>query len=956
MTDAESAYLPWLRRGIATAITRREGDAGTVPRAKVSIAISLNEGSFTAKSDLTLLGSGDVTGLDPRSVIRVWPRAGVYDAASNFLPLLELDQADLPWRYTPARADAKGRLRPWLCLIALKRDEFELTQQPDATHPLPVISVEKDAPLPNLAQAWAWAHVQVEGTKQPTTTSVAAMLKDDSKRLIARLLCPRRLEARTPYTAFLVPTFERGRLAGLSAEPIQDSVDALQEAWATSRNAAVDLPYYYSWEFTSGEAEDFHALVRRLSKQPITTAGMRAMDVSDPGFGLSAATSPLGLEGALKAKEAGPTGWDDTECRAWIAGLKQLIDTPDNLLTIDGAGRRLALPLYGRWHVGRTTLGPKPRGRAFWLWFDELNADPRLRVAAAMGVRVVQSQQDQLLAGAWRQVEGIRELNAELRQAQAAREFARRVHGRHLAVDDPEVVLQLSGPVHARLAADFQGLTVPSYLGGAGAHPGTPLRPGVLAPQWRRISRRTGPIARRQGRPLEATPIASTLLTRLATGELRIAPPPRNPAAISRLGRLGSVAPGDLATADGGGPGFEPREYVGERLAGWANAPARAVGGDDSPGGAEFRAAVTAGWPLLAAPDPPPIQLTTPDLTALRTRVVEQLDPETTIAELYDARVERNASSAWDPQMLEPIMAAPTFSNPMFEPLRELSQEWVFPGLDQVPPNSMSLLATNNRFIYAYMVGLNYEFGRELLWNGYPTDQRGTYFKQFWDPAMYYGSLTPAQLRDIDDIADWPVSGKESQLELAGKQPGSGAGDRIVLLLRGDLLARYPNLIVFAAKATLRSTGGNVTEPGDREPDDTNEKQPLFAGTLKPDVSFFAFDILEGDVKADAATNDAGWYFVLQEQPSETRFNFNTDVAATVASWADLAWSDLTNEPTDGYIDLDENEPTAARRPPAAAGAPTWPTSSNSATAADMAMIVVQRQVRIAVHGSDMVP
>ena len=33
------------------------------------------------------------------------------------------------------------------------------------------------------------------------------------------------------------------------------------------------------------------------------------------------------------------------------------------------------------------------------------------------------------------------------------------------------------------------------------------------------------------------------------------------------------------------------------------------------------------------------------------------------------------------------------------------------------------------------MVGSNHEMGRELLWRGYPTDQRGTYFAQFWDTS-----------------------------------------------------------------------------------------------------------------------------------------------------------------------------------------------------------------------------
>ncbi len=38
------------------------------------------------------------------------------------------------------------------------------------------------------------------------------------------------------------------------------------------------------------------------------------------------------------------------------------------------------------------------------------------------------------------------------------------------------------------------------------------------------------------------------------------------------------------------------------------------------------------------------------------------------------------------------------------------------------------------------MVGLNYEFGRKLLWREYPTDQRGSYFRQFWDVRSYIDS------------------------------------------------------------------------------------------------------------------------------------------------------------------------------------------------------------------------
>ena len=72
----------------------------------------------------------------------------------------------------------------------------------------------------------------------------------------------------------------------------------------------------------------------------------------------------------------------------------------------------------------------------------------------------------------------------------------------------------------------------------------------------------------------------------------------------------------------------------------------------------------------------------------------------------------------------------------MYEPLRDLvARSCCCPASRRSLPEHASLgLETNRRFVEAYMVGLNHEMGRELLWRGYPTDQRGTYFDAFWDP------------------------------------------------------------------------------------------------------------------------------------------------------------------------------------------------------------------------------
>ena len=152
---------------------------------------------------------------------------------------------------------------------------------------------------------------------------------------------------------------------------------------------------------------------------------------------------------------------------------------------------------------------------------------------------------------------------------------------------------------------------------------------------------------------------------------------------------------------------------------------------------------------------------------------------------------------------IEPIMAAPKFPQPMYESLRDLSQQLLLPGLETVEPNSVLGLETNSRFVEAYMVGLNFEMGRELLWRGYPTDQRGTYFDRFWDSRSSGGGA------DVIPIHGW-------QDRPLGDPQTAPAGDRFVMLIRSALLRRYPTAVIYAAKAVIvrrcaqaeRQTGG----------------------------------------------------------------------------------------------------------------------------------------------------
>ena len=84
------------------------------------------------------------------------------------------------------------------------------------------------------------------------------------------------------------------------------------------------------------------------------------------------------------------------------------------------------------------------------------------------------------------------------------------------------------------------------------------------------------------------------------------------------------------------------------------------------------------------------------------------------------------------------------------------------------------------------MIGLNHELGRELLWREFPTPLTATFFQRFWDNA-----IDPAAPVDLDPLADW------------GDRPLGAApatGERFVLLLRTELLRRFPDALVTAVR------------------------------------------------------------------------------------------------------------------------------------------------------------
>jgi hypothetical protein len=170
------------------------------------------------------------------------------------------------------------------------------------------------------------------------------------------------------------------------------------------------------------------------------------------------------------------------------------------------------------------------------------------------------------------------------------------------------------------------------------------------------------------------------------------------------------------------------------------------------------------------------------------------------------------------------VMAHPVFGEPMYRPLRDLSAEFLAPNLALIPNNTISLMETNQPFIEAYMVGLNDEMGRELLWRQFPTDQRGSYFRQFWESATPSSGCASRRRsrKDLLDISKLHL-GPETPLGdpthanrplPTAPEPGEA---RLVLVVRRSP-QEYPTAVIYAQQAKWITDQQRVARADDGNP------------------------------------------------------------------------------------------------------------------------------------------
>jgi hypothetical protein len=645
-----------------------------------------------------LVGPGDVAAVNRGMVSRVEPQGGLRGFEPNYMPFLEFVDADFPWRYSLDSGDPL-RVKPWIVLIALAAEEFEFVE--GGANIIPRIRVKNPSlSLPDLAQSWAFVHVQVS---LPQSSDTVQNSLADPTRHFSRLLCPRRLSERRAYFLFLVPAYEAGRLIGLGSSDAAAAFDA--PAWHITATDPVDLPVYYQSRFVTDSTEDVEQLLRRL--RPLTTdelatagAAKRA-SAAKPGFypDYEKPGAAFDVQGALRQPNAAQAGLqtDPALTTRMTATLQQVIAGEADSEDVNGPDPLVAFPPYG-WRYRQETAVSRPKATQ-QRWFDLINLDLKFRQVAGLGAETVRRNQELFAKRCWEQYEEILDANRRLARLNAAAVLTQKLADKHLAKLPADTLLTLAEPLqpYVRAAA---GIAVIDDLRQHGA-------PSSFATRGlRRISaKRTVKVDVPGQGTLRTVPVPAIPGDTTSDPLARSLQPPTiarvNDPLLARQGLAAPIARG-VSTF-----------LAADRFAGAARA--RRLG----------------------------VRVRTFQSTAWSAKLTD------TLKKLPRVKADISIGGRLPPEQSDgkPIYRSPVIEEPLADRLRQFAVDSILTDASRIPPDTVALFEENRRFIEAFLVGANHEMNKELRWREFPTDMRGTIFSRFWNRGR------PANDPAGDDIA-----------------------------------------------------------------------------------------------------------------------------------------------------------------------------------------------------------
>ena len=484
-------FVSWSRRGVAAGDVSAPAQADgrlhvsrrfvvtTTPRDGTPVTVP------AGSAEVTVLGPGDVVGLDRAQVLRRSPRPDDHNLEPNYLATIEFAHPDLPWMFSP-ELGAGERAQPWLMLVVLPDPEGQAVAPTGIGKPCPVLTVPSAAAVPDPSTAWAFAHVQALAKDAPEAVRLVSAPASNGAVVRSRILSPTRLRPDQRYVAALVPTYEIGRLAGLGQAIPGGTGSSL---WTPV--AGLQLPVYDSWRFWTGPSGDFETLAKKLrgvDPGTLATLGVRTVAIeaksslmqpqgpeAEAFAGVHQVPTALTRIAPVATSGLAPDAADpDPQAHELHTRLKEVVDRVAGATSDDPV---VGPPLYGQWPAevtsldgdpGTTELGQVPVGSA-QTWIEQLNADPFLRAAAGLATRVVQHDQEDLMADAWTQLEQLHAANNRIRWASLYAHTAVPLHDRVTALA-PDAALRLLSPATSRLRESAQ-LTFRGRLEGSTVPP-----------------------------------------------------------------------------------------------------------------------------------------------------------------------------------------------------------------------------------------------------------------------------------------------------------------------------------------------------------------------------------------------------------------------------------------------------------------------------------------------------
>lgn len=795
---AKIYVLPYYRKGLSNSITSSGQLKQHRATLKVNLGVELNKKIDDTRveklldgQEIQLMGPTDVKSVQKNAISRISPPEGAKTRLfKDYLPYVEFFEEDLPWRYTPV-ATTDADFRPWMTLIAVKEDEvsFHVNSNGTKLATLQIGSEERYGEIfPNAKLLFNVAHVQIDSAVEVTRENVNDLLDENPDCGISRILCTSTLEENSTYVALLIPTYELGRLAGLGQS--FDGVKLGKCAWETllanqnQRPDGLTFPVYFKWKFhTSIVKADFKTLASQLfftgEKEYDQMKAYLDVDISQSGLG----DVHFDEEKVVDVPAALMLDKKNPEPRkednSYTEALKDLLELN---------------PVLKENETGEINMEEDP-----WI------------VPPVYGARHLLTTQAQF---ANNQIDVVKEVNLQLKNRVAAG------MGSTIVKKNQEQFVNRAWKKVEKINQLNQAIR--EYY------------------QMKQVNEKATAKYSAKAQKGKVTEKNKVLLMDVANRSLQTAGIYRNQISADNLLDASKV----MIPVNQQEQSVKSGITVKELSDLFSTEVWEKIIGDESPNWQSVIKELEKSKSYLK--EQLKMDLKTDE--SCEEENPEAINPdaigENRVDEIlakYGYTEDNQLSANLDSKY--PVMAYPDFLEPTFYYLREYSASYVVPSAASLLKDSITYFRTNPQFEEAFLMGMNTEMGQELLWREYPTDQRGSYFRKFWDQEDLPDKGQLDKYYDVKPLHQW--KGCLGQNHMVGKN------EMLVFVIRGELMQSYPSASVYLSKKVGRLLKKELT--------------PCMSFWLTDEILLVGFNNLQSNALA-------GYYLTFEQQPLSLQF------------------------------------------------------------------------------------